>query len=217
MIRACLSVAPVATFVGLLTILHVLEPQMNSGHLISEYQLTRHGWMMSLAFCSFGVSAMLVAYTWRSRGLGLIGLARFTAGMFPPIQNKPVVAWVHGVSGVVTIFGAPIVFVLVGRRCADRFLRGATALAWAGLLAFALTLVFAGRAVAESTTRLHPAISISNRLMVATYCLWFAIAAWRGLRDNRDGTPPRAPSRKRVETDAKQRAHPRPPRGDPAA
>ena len=47
---------------------------MNSGQLISEYQLTRHGWMMSLAFCSFGVGAMLVASAWRSRALALIEL-----------------------------------------------------------------------------------------------------------------------------------------------
>jgi hypothetical protein len=36
MIRARVSVALVVTFVVLLAILHVLEPQMNSGHLISE-------------------------------------------------------------------------------------------------------------------------------------------------------------------------------------
>jgi hypothetical protein len=26
---------------------------------------------------------------------------------------------------------------------------------------------------------LDPVIAVSNRLMITTYCLWFAIAAWR--------------------------------------
>jgi hypothetical protein len=30
--------------------LHVLEPEFNPPHLISEYQLGRFGWLMSLAF-----------------------------------------------------------------------------------------------------------------------------------------------------------------------
>jgi len=87
MVRERLSVVLIAAFVGLLAILHLVEPQMNSGHLINEYQLTRHGWTMSLAFCSFGIGAMLVASTWRSRGLGLIGLALFTAGPFLRVRR----------------------------------------------------------------------------------------------------------------------------------
>jgi Protein of unknown function (DUF998) len=177
MIRARLSIVLVAAFVGLLAMLHVLEPQTNSGHLISEYQLTRHGWMMSLAFCSFGTGAVLVAWTWRSRGLALIGLALFTAGLFPPSPTNTIVAWVHGVSGVMTIFGAPPAFVLASKGFADRSLRWATALAWVGLLAFAIALVVAGDASAGRVGALHPAISISNRAMVATYCLWFLVAA----------------------------------------
>jgi hypothetical protein len=40
----------VATFLGLLGLLHFLEPEF-SGRLISEYQVSRHGWMLSSAFC----------------------------------------------------------------------------------------------------------------------------------------------------------------------
>jgi hypothetical protein len=36
-IRARLSLGLVATFLGLLAILHFLEPELNSGYLISEY------------------------------------------------------------------------------------------------------------------------------------------------------------------------------------
>src|SRR5262245_27325175 len=46
---------------ALLAVLHVLEPEFNSSHLISEYQLGDYGFMMSLAFCLLGASALLVA------------------------------------------------------------------------------------------------------------------------------------------------------------
>jgi hypothetical protein len=187
-----------ATFLGLLALLHFLEPEYNSGHLISEYQLGRHGWMMSLAFGSFGIGAMLLAQVipphvstrsgrWRPWGLWLIGVALVAAGLFPPIPTRPVVAFGHGVSGLVVILGSPSVFLLARRRLAheppwagtSRQLRWATALAWVGLLSFlGSTVVFAGGAARDPAMGLHSAISISNRLMITTYCLWFAVAAW---------------------------------------
>src|SRR5262245_3050279 len=113
-IRARLSLGLLATFLSLLAVLHFLEPEFNRGHLISEYQLGSYGWMMSLAFCSFGIGAMLLAQTilphlshrggrLGARGLWLIGLALFAAGLFPPTPTRPVVAFVHGVSGLVVI------------------------------------------------------------------------------------------------------------------
>jgi hypothetical protein len=187
-IRARLSLGLVAAFVGLLGILHFLEPGFNVGHLISEYQLSRHGWMMSVAFCSFGSGAMLLAQVVPSLstrsgrlgrgGLWLIGAALFAAGLFPPIRTRPVIAYVHGVAGLVVIFAAPIVFLLVSRSLASRYLRWATALAWVGMLSFlAFTVVLAGRSTGDPAPVLHPAIGISNRAMIATYCLWVAVAA----------------------------------------
>jgi hypothetical protein len=196
--RSRLSFGLVATFMGLLAVLHFLEPEFNSGHLISEYQLGRHGWMMSLAFCSFGVGAMLLAQVipphlstrgerLSAWGLWLIGGALFAAGLCPPIATRPIVAYVHGVSGLVVILGCPVVFLLASWSLVrapawqgtSRFLRWATALAWAGFLSFlASTAVFAGRAAGDQALGLHPAISISNRLMITTYSVWFAVAAW---------------------------------------
>ena len=197
MVRARLSLGLVATFLGLLAILHFLEPEFNSGHLISEYQLSNRGWMMSLAFCSFGIGAVLLAQVvpphLSSRsgrlgrwGLWLIGAALVAAGLCPPIRTRPIVAYVHGVSGLVVILVAPVVFLLVSRSLAhepawsstSRHLRWATVLAWIGMLSFSgFTVLFAGRAVEDPTRVLHPAMSISNRIMITTYCLWFAVAA----------------------------------------
>jgi hypothetical protein len=196
-VRARLSLGLVATFMGLLAILHFREPEVTS-HLISDYQLGRHGWMMSLAFCSLGFGAMLLAQVvsphlstrrgrLASRGLWLIGVALFAAGLFPPIPTKPVVAYVHGVSGLVVILASPIVFLLASKSLAheaawsrtSRHLRWATALAWVGMLSFLGSMVvFADRLAGDPTTGLDPAISVSNRLMITTYCLWFAVAAW---------------------------------------
>jgi hypothetical protein len=65
---------------------------------------------------------------------------------------------------------------MVGTAC---HLRWATALAWVSLLSFlGSTVVFAGLAAGDPAMRLDPAISIANRLMITTYCLWFAVAAW---------------------------------------
>jgi Protein of unknown function (DUF998) len=196
-VLARLSLGLVAMFLGLLTLLHLLEPEV-SGRLISEYQVSRHGWMMSLAFCSLGIGVMLLARVipphlstlsgrLGQRGLSIIGAALFAAGLFPPIRTRPVVAYVHGVPGLVVILAAPIVFLLVNRSLArepawlesSRHLRWATALAWGGFLSFlSFTMLFTSYAAADRAGDLHPAISITNRVMIMSYCLWFAAAAW---------------------------------------
>ena len=202
MVQARLSLALVGTFLGLLGTLHVLEPEYNSGHLISEYQLSRHGWMMSLAFWCLSLAAMLEAHRiprplqtrsgqFGSGGLWLPDVAFFAAGFFPPIQTRPIVAYVHGVSGLVVILGAPIVFLLVSVAlahvrawaCTSPHVWWATALAWVGMLSFlGFTASFASRTVADPAMVLHPTITISNRVMIVTYCLWFAVAAWAPAR-----------------------------------
>jgi hypothetical protein len=51
-----LALGAVVLFVILLTALHFLEPEFDpSKRLISEYQLGRYGWVMSVAFFSLGV------------------------------------------------------------------------------------------------------------------------------------------------------------------
>src|SRR5262249_38624552 len=49
-----LSLGLTVVFLILLTLLHGLAPEFNSGHLISEYQLSDYGFLMSLAFCLLG-------------------------------------------------------------------------------------------------------------------------------------------------------------------
>jgi Protein of unknown function (DUF998) len=82
-------------FLAILSVHHVLEPEFNPPHLISEYQLGRFGWLMSLAFFCLGVASLALfsaarqeIYTRPGRfglwGSFIIGLAYFCAGMLPP-------------------------------------------------------------------------------------------------------------------------------------
>ena len=53
-----------AAFLGFLFLLHILEPEFDpSWRMISEYELGRYGWLMSLAFIcwSGSVLALIVA------------------------------------------------------------------------------------------------------------------------------------------------------------
>jgi Protein of unknown function (DUF998) len=183
-------------FLALLTMLHVLEPEFNSGHLISEYQLGDYGFLMSLAFCLLGASALLLAVSLGPRlrtrggrvgwwGLHVIGAAFFIAGVFPPVQTPVIIGYLHGISGLVAIFGSPIAFTLIDRslvgsepQLLSRGLRWSTLMAWGGLWLFlaSLTVIsFSG----QLDTPLPAWVSLANRFLIVTYCIWFMAAAWR--------------------------------------
>jgi len=181
-------------------VLHVLEPEFNSGHLISEYQLGDYGFLMSLAFCLLGAGALLLALSLRPRlrtrggrvgwwGLLVIGTAFFIGGVFPPVQTPVIIGYLHGVSGLVAIFGSPIAFTLTGRSlaCSDvlsllsRRLRWATLTAWCGLAVFLASLTSASL-TDQMNSPLPPWVSLANRFMVVTYCIWFMMAAWQSIR-----------------------------------
>jgi len=195
-IAARLSLGLSVAFLALLAVLHVLEPEFNSGHLISEYQLGDYGFLMSLAFCFLGTSALLLALALGPRlrtqagrvgwwGLIGIGAAFFVAGVFPPVQTPVITGYLHGISGLVAIVGSPITFTLIGRslaRSEARFLLssrllGPTVVAWVGLWFFliALTVVSLN---GQMETRLPVWVSVANRFLIVTYCIWLMAAAW---------------------------------------
>jgi hypothetical protein len=194
---ARLSLGLSVTFLAILSMLHVLEPEFNSGHLISEYQLGDYGFLMSLAFCVLGAIALLLALSLGPRlrtrggrlgwwGLLVIGAAFFTAGVFPPVQKPVIIGYLHGMSGLVAIFGSPIAFTLVDRSLASsepqfllsHRLRWATLVAWCGLWLFLASLTVIGL-TNQMDKSLPPLVSLANRFLVVTYCIWFMTAAWR--------------------------------------
>jgi hypothetical protein len=194
-IAARLSLRLAFAFLALLASLHVLQPEFNSGHLISEYQLGDFGFMMSLAFCLLGASALLLALALGPRlnkrgertgwwGLILIGAALSIAGVFPPVRTPLIIGYLHGIAGLVAIFGSPIAFTLIARSLArrqeqypmSRHLRWATLVAWVGLCSFCASLA-AVSFTGQMDTQLPPWVSLANRFLIVTYCIWFITAA----------------------------------------
>src|SRR5262245_16059250 len=199
-IAARLSLGLSVTFLALLAMLHVLEPEFNSGHLISEYQLGDYGVLMSLAFCLLGAGTILLAFSLGVRlhtreghigwwGLFVIGAAFMIGGFFPPVQTPVIIGYLHGIAGLVAILGSPIAFTLIDRSLAgsepqfllSHRLQWATLVAWSGLgllLTSSTVISLTGQLVRP----LPSTVSLANRVVIATYCIWFIVAAWSGMR-----------------------------------
>jgi hypothetical protein len=193
-IAARLSLGLSVLFLALLAMLHVLKPEFNSGHLISEYQLGDYGFLMSLAFCLLGASAALLALSLGPRlrtrgghvgwwGLLVVAAAFFIAGVFPPVRTPVLIGYLHGIAGLVVIFGSPITFSLIGRglaRSEPRFpssrLQWATLAAWGGLWLFLASLVSISL-TGQMDAPLPWWVSLANRFLIVTYCIWFIAGA----------------------------------------
>jgi hypothetical protein len=191
--NATLVIGLCVTFLAILFLLHVLEPEFNPPHLISEYQLGRFGWLMSLAFfCLGGASLALFAAarqeihtrsgrfgTW---GLLFIGVAYFCAGIFPPDPKWFLGSLLHGLGGLVVIFGSPMVFTLVSKdlarnetsATAARPLIWIAGLTWLGLFFFYGSIIaFRGAPHSGSIV-----VGWTNRFLITTFVLWFLVAAF---------------------------------------
>jgi hypothetical protein len=122
--KATLAIGLCLAFLTILSVLHLLEPEFNPPHFISEYQLGRFGWLMSLAFLCLGAASLALFAAARKeihtragrfgiRGLLIIGVAYFFGGIFPPDPKWFLGSLLHGIGGLIVIFGSPIVFTLV--------------------------------------------------------------------------------------------------------
>jgi hypothetical protein len=191
---AKLAFGSAMAFLFVLAALHRLEPEFNPPHLISEYELGRFGWLMSLAFFALGAASLALAHAlWSqpTRGsrpavllwLVLIGIAYFCAGILPPDPAPPdqiarVENFLHAIAGTVVIFSSPIVFTLlwVGFRQSrlspddQRLIGRLTTVVWLSTFAF----------IAGGFAGLTSAVvgGWMNRFMIATYCAWLSAAAW---------------------------------------
>jgi hypothetical protein len=63
----------------------------------------------------------------------------FRAGAFPPVRDPAISGYIHGLSGLLVIFGSPIVFTLIGADLGGEEKR-ATIIVWIGLLLFVASL-----------------------------------------------------------------------------
>ena len=201
---AVLSMAGVGVFAGLVLLLHVLKPEMDpSWRFLSEYSLGRYGWVMAVAFFSWGLSsfALFVALRGevrtRAGGMGramllAVSLALFGAGLFAqdPVTSRPdertVPGTLHAVVSMVGIPGIPIAAVLIGWSLTrhNREWRGHRRAVMTGAYLTAISLL---AMVAYLTVAVPQAGGFGpdvhagwvNRLVVLTYCMWQIVVSHR--------------------------------------
>lgn len=204
---ARIAVVLVASFLTILLLLHFLEPEFDpSWRMISEYEIGRYGWLMSLAFFCWGGSVLaLLTALWPSlQTIGgmigrwwllLIGVALFGAGIFktnaitdttPSTANS-----LHTLCGAFVILTFPIVASLVARSLARNpewitprhRLLWVTLLVWFSMFAFFGSIIISS-AVNPSAGRVGPEVLLGwpNRFMVVTYAIWLITVASRALQ-----------------------------------
>lgn len=196
------AVVLAATFLTILFLLHFLEPEFDpSWRMISEYELGRFGWLMTLAFFCWGGSVLaLLTALWPSlrtvagligRGwLFLIGMALFGAGVF--VTNAitdttlSTANNLHTLCGAFVILTFPMVATLVAGSlarnkewvAARRRLLWVTVLVWLSMLVFFGSIIIS-RVINPSAGRVGPEVFLGwpNRFMVVIYHLWLIMVA----------------------------------------
>jgi hypothetical protein len=210
---ARMAVILAATFLFILFLLHLLEPEFDpSWRMISEYALGNYGWMMSLAFFCWGGSLLsLLVALWSSlhtirgmiaRGwLMLIVAALFGAGIFKTNAiTEPATSTahnLHALCGAIVILTFPIVASLISGSLSrnpawadsKRGLLWGTLLVWFSQFAFFGSIIFS-RIINPSAGRVGPEVYLGwpNRFLVVVYILWLVFVALRVARLSRQAT-----------------------------
>ena len=175
--------------VGLIAILHVLEPEYDpSWRMISEYSLGRYGWVMRLAFVTMaiGLAATSVAL-WPSGGAWTVGLAAVALGalgaafidadpIMTPRAHATSVGRAHTVLGGVLLACFPPAALFAGIGVAPALgwtLAIASVVPFAGLVWF---LIAAAPAHGQGGS---PGIRIGwpDRFCLLAYLAWVVLAA----------------------------------------
>jgi len=204
---ARISVILSSVFLAILVLMHFLEPEFDpSWRMISEYELGRFGWMMSLAFFCWGgsVLALLVALWPSLRTIGgmigrwwlvLISIALFGAGIFitNPITDDAVSTanTLHALCGAIVILTFPIAASLITGSLsrnpdwiqARRRLLWMTLLVWLSMFAFFGSIIVSN-SINPSAGRVGPEVLLGwpNRFMVVVYHVWLIITAAHAAR-----------------------------------
>lgn len=199
---ARISIGFGTTFLVILFLLHFLEPEFDPlWRMISEYELGRYGWMMSLAFFSWGVSGLaLLAAIWSSLQtisgkiarwwMILIGMALFGAGIFKtnPILDTTISTenTIHTLCGAIVILTFPIVASLISSSLKKNheWVSGKQRLLWGTLLVWFSQIVFfssitVSRIINPEAGRVGPDVYLGwpNRFLVVVYVVWLIMVA----------------------------------------
>jgi len=186
------------TFIVLLAMLHVIKPDIEpSWNFISEYQVGRFGWLMSLAFVSLALSCLFLSIAlWNEVNLvgkiGIVMILLSSAGMFiaaifktDPLNTSPELVTQSGMLhqwGAMLDqipFAALLITIALFRKREWHVNR------W--LLIVSLILVWFGMIYFIASIRMHfPAdgkfgpnvlVGWQNRIMIVTQALWLILMA----------------------------------------
>ncbi|HEX6551771.1 MAG TPA: DUF998 domain-containing protein [Ktedonobacteraceae bacterium] len=209
-IGALLAIVTAAATLLLLASLHILSPEFNpSFRMVSEYALGHYGWVLSLMFLAWGISAWALALAlWsqvktRAGKVGLwflviAGLGEALASVFDITHDTG-----HSIAGVLGMGGFPIAAVLLsvslGRtqawRGAKKPLLWIANLNWISVVLLVATLVlmtvqfaqvYGGQLPQQAPSSLPAGVlgldGWADRLIVLSNCLWVFVAAWQAMK-----------------------------------
>jgi hypothetical protein len=191
------AIAGAAIALLALAVLHLVRPDLEpSRHMISEYAIGPHGWIMTLCFAAFAVASAallvsLIGIVHTPLGwVGLVALAAAVVGLgfgaaFPmdPVSTTPDTmsfsGRMHGVGFMVGVPGEILAVLLLSLA-----LRGQPG--WEGLPLLWLTAVvwvsLAVMAWALMNFMKQPdgptIMGWANRLLMIGYAAWIMLAAW---------------------------------------
>ena len=208
MLSAYTSIVFASAFLAILFTLHFLKRELDPAwRMISEYEIGRLGWMMRLAFFSWGASVLAMLITiWPSLQpisgtisrwwFVLIAIALFGAGIFktnPITENTPNrVNTIHTICGAIVILTFPIAATLAVRSllhnppwsASQGQLIFGTVLAWIGVVAYFASIIISRTKDPKAGEAGHPPVYMGwpNRFNVVTYIIWIIIIAETALR-----------------------------------
>jgi hypothetical protein len=209
-IGARLSIAAVVATLLLLASLHILSPEFDpSWRMVSEYALGHYGWVLSLMFLAWGISAWALAVALWSQvktkagkvGLWFLviaGIGEAMASVFDITHDTG-----HSIAGVLGIGGFPIAALLLSVslghtqawRGVKKLLLWLANLNWISVVLLVATLILMtvqfvhanGGQLPQHAPASLPAGVLgldgwADRLIVLSNCLWVFVAAWQAMK-----------------------------------
>jgi len=195
---AAVAIAGIVTFVGLVALLHVVDPDRDPISItVSEYVLGPHGWLLTFAASAFGLGVLALTTAIaailpspRPRvGLTLLavaGLGMVVVGAFPtdPIdptnpQFVTTAGSIHAVAGILAFTCIAIAAPLLNRRImaatTTTALRRLAIVPPVGYAAFWLTGILDHQLGGLFGSR--SATGLGERVMAAAFIVWLITAA----------------------------------------
>lgn len=197
-VAAVYSLIATALAVGLVVLLHWLEPEFDpSWRMLSEYSLGRYGLLMRAAFLAGGTSVIAVAVAllrsaWPASlvlvlvAIGPLGAAFVdTDPITTPHTDMSSRSNVHAALGSLFILGFPVAATIAGISAAGDPAVGPI-LAWASVIPWIALAWFLGTSLryARPDAQAGPDVRIGwpNRVSMLAYLGWLALAAVTMLR-----------------------------------